>query len=367
MKKKNKILFISPSFYSNYGGAENQVSKIIEAHKKSNYVSLFDIEVKGRNPKKSYSTIKNLIFINAFKKLADNFYLLKITLDILKKKYSIIHSHNFDSPALMLAFLSHFIKIPMLVKLTLYGRDSKIDKITKSKIKSFFFKYLYGNIYFHIVTPELSTDLENLGINREQIILLPNGVKINPNKKKKLNTIEKKKYCFTGRLIQRKCILELAKIFNNAKLINSILSIYGDGPEYIKLDNYIRKNNITNITLKGSYQFSEDKIIDICRNNDLYISYSYSEGMSNSSMEAIANGLLTVLRKISPNEFIMPNNNKFLVGDLSSLDLLLKEIDQMSINQINKFSNEQRIHLSKFDIIKTSNKIFENYLRLMRS
>ena len=61
--------------------------------------------------------------------------------------------------------------------------------------------------------------------------------------------------------------------------------------------------------MKGHYKFSEEKIIEISKSNNIYISYSYSEAM-NSSMEAIANGLLTVLKN-TPNEFITPHNNTF--------------------------------------------------------
>lgn len=364
MQNKIKILYISPSYFTDYGGAENQITKILNFFKDSKYFKTFEIDLKGRK-NKNFKYFPNFLYkLEYIRKRINNFYLIKIFFQILSKKYALVHSHNFNAPAILLGITSQFIGIPMLVKITLHGRGSKINDIIKSKFRSFFFKYFYRNIYFHVAVPELIEDLKSLGIKKNKILHLPNGVKINNFEKAQF---KKKQFCYTGRLISRKCIFELVKIFHKANLSNSILNIYGQGPESSKINEYLKQNSIKNIFMKGHYKFSEEKIIEISKSNNIYISYSYSEAMSNSSMEAIANGLLTVLRKIPPNEFITPHNNNFLVEDDLSLINVIKKIDQMSNDEINESVAIQKNYLKKFDINKTSEVFFETYSKLINA
>lgn len=364
MQNKIKILYISPSYFTDYGGAENQITKILNFFKDSKYFKTFEIDLKGRE-NKNFKYFPNFLYkLEYIRKRINNFYLIKIFFQILSKKYALVHSHNFNAPAILLGITSQFLKTPMLVKITLHGKGSKINDIIKSKIRSFFFKYFYRNIYFHVAVPELVEDLKGLGIKKNKILHLPNGVKTNNFEKAQF---KKKQFCYTGRLIRRKCIYELVKIFHKANLSNSILNIYGEGPESSKIDEYLKHNDIKNIFLKGYYKFSEEKIIEISKSNNVYISYSHSEAMSNSSMEAIANGLLSVLRKIPPNEYITPPNDNFLVDDELSLINVIKKIDQMSNDEINESMEIQKDYLKKFDISETSENFFETYLKLINA
>lgn len=357
--KKNKIIFISPSYYTSYGGAEIQAYKIINQLKSSNFIDKFQIEVVGTDPNH-----KTYLRFNFARKIFNNLYLYKIFKEIIFKRVSILHSHSFNAPAIFLGFFSHFFQIPMIIKITLEGENSKIEKISKNRVRKYLFKYFYSKVFFHVTVPSLIIRLKEIGIKQNNILHLPNGTFINNNSIQKKGKIA---FCYTGRLIKRKQIFDLIQVFHKANLQRSIFNIYGDGPELKKISNYIKDKRINNIFLKGQYDYSENKITEICHENDIYISFSDSEAMSNASMEAASNSLLLVLRDLPSNKYIMPKNTNFLIKDTKSLDFIIRSIDKSDRYKLEQEISKQFEHIKNFDIKITANRIFEKYKELINT
>ena len=350
---------ISPSFQTHYGGAENQLKLLINHHI-NNKNKKFNIEVAviKSNDNLDYKDIELHQGSNKYYPYIFLFQLLKI---ILKKKYHIIHSHTFDSPALLMSILSFIIKKKFIVKVTLDGKYSKIDNIQNSFFYKKFFKLMYKNIYFISLTESIKKKLLNIGIKKEKILSIPNGTYINYNLKYK--EFKLVKYCCTGRLINRKKIFNLVKSFYSLNLDNSILDIYGEGPEKKKIIEFIKKNQIKNIKIRKVFKYED--LGNILSNYNVYISNSASEGMSNSILEAISNNLLVVCRKTEQNIEIIKSNNKFLFENEIQLKNILIMIENLKSNEINEEMKLQNKFVKRnLNISKIYDLIESNYLRL---
>lgn len=102
-------------------------------------------------------------------------------------------------------------------------------------------------------------------------------------------------YIYTGSVSERKRVIDLTASF---KGLSSKLLILGSGPLLSELEE--ATNNNSNIELLGR----RSDVYDYLCNSDVFISISYSEGMPNSVIEAIACGLPCLLSDIPPHREI---------------------------------------------------------------
>jgi glycosyltransferase involved in cell wall biosynthesis len=332
-----KILMVSPSYGISNGGAENQLRILNRYLKKKNYVKIINI------------------FNLKFYPLS---YFKKIFYEYIKIKYNIIHIHTFNSPAWFVALINYFFNFKTIVKITLSGKNSRIENIYKNYFLNFFFKIIFNHkkIYFHAITKIIQNKLIKIGINKKQIFYCPNGVKIT-QKPKKNNKI--KKIIYFGRLIPRKKIFEFTNFYiNNFHLLKKFdFHIYGDGPE---LEKIIKLDNINKIKIFKSQ--SHEQMLKTLRKYDICINPSLNEGMSNSILESMSAGLMVIARKNKENNEIIENNqNGYLFKNDTDLLNIFKNLAQNKkiLNNANKFICQ------KHDIQKIAKKFQNFYYKIL--
>ena len=130
-------------------------------------------------------------------------------------------------------------------------------------------------------------------------------------------------FLYLGRYERRKGIEEINKAIN---LLDKELTSYahfnfiGNIPDDKKLK------------LKHVNYFGEirDKVIlkNLIKQNDVLLCPSYSEGMPNVILEAMANGLTVVATDVGATNVLVNNENGFLLND-SSEQTLIKVIQQI--------------------------------------
>ena len=95
-------------------------------------------------------------------------------------------------------------------------------------------------------------------------------------------------------------------------------TIVGDGPERTDLEEQIRKLGLEDqVTLNGV--ISQENLVAIYQNADLYVLTSLSEGIPVTAMEALASGLPVIAPNITGmSEIVIDGENGFLFpeGDL---------------------------------------------------
>lgn len=157
-----------------------------------------------------------------------------------------------------------------------------------------------------------------------------------------------KKFITVGSLISRKNVKYLIHVFNDFfERSSGNLIILGDGPERDMLEGLVKNNRIT-------FEGNVSNVRQYLNESTFFVSSSKSEGLPNTVLEAMSEGLPCLLSDIPPHLEI-ENETKscvkcFSLSDHSDLLRLLEEpslyndLDKKSIEsmevQKNKFSSE---------------------------
>lgn len=183
-------------------------------------------------------------------------------------------------------------------------------------------------------------------LNSDKIKVIYNGVdftKFTLKNEKNINeNIDKNfKILFIGNLIPQKGIRELLTSIENVLAIheNIELKIIGDGPLLKYIKNRIEEKGLTNhIHLIGKVNHS--LLPDFYNNSDLVVLPSYSEGLPNVLVEAIAcgtkvigsnvGGIPEVIKNKRFGSIVEPQNEKSLIN---AILLMLNKIDYLKFQQ----------------------------------
>jgi len=199
----------------------------------------------------------------------------------------------------LFAFISRKRKISFIVFFR--GWDLEYEKIMrKTTLKFIRFTFFKARAII-VLAKDFENTFRNWGYKNniyKETTVVDDEMLININEK----TIEKKYNAsddqfvvlFISRIIKEKGIFELAKAFQilygKSKKIRLIIA--GDGKDKKTLDYFIKTNNISNVILVGNLKGSDKEKL-FCESK-LYVLPSYTEGMPNSLLEALAFGLPAV-------------------------------------------------------------------------
>ena len=337
-----KILMISPSYGSKVGGAENQLKKL---HKKLDNKNIHIFSKKT-------SSCSDFFYPYNF-----NFKILR---HIVKKNYNIIHIHTFSSPAWIIALLNLFFKKKILIKITLSGNNSRLEKINSNLLFKVIFNFFFNskNIYFVSINANIKKILIKNGIKNKNIFNIPNGVEISSNR-----TVNKKEIdlIYFGRLIKRKNIFNILNIINERKLEKLKFHIYGEGPERKKIKSYIKENNLKNVFLNNFKTHNE--IIKKLKKSKFSINASDAEGMSNSILESLAAAVPVICSNIYENKYLIRNKyNGYIFNNSEKLYKILKY--SIKSKNYKKISSNAYYSIKKYDINRIVNIYKKKYYEL---
>lgn len=118
---------------------------------------------------------------------------------------------------------------------------------------------------------------------------------------------------YVGRVEINKGLNEILQVFSNFTLFDFHLTIVGDGTFMNVLKQQVIEYNLTDkVTYLGYIPFGE-KLLGIYRENDLFILPSYSEGLPQVILEAMASGCLVLSTDVGSIPYVIKDNiNGFL-------------------------------------------------------
>ena len=173
--------------------------------------------------------------------------------------------------------------------------------------------------------------------------------------------IEQDSFVFlaVGSLIPRKDVQTIINAFNNIKHEKKAqLIILGDGYQLKYLQNLVKNNLIL-------FHGNVNNVVEYLQAADVFVSSSFSEGLPNTVLEAMACGLPCLLSDIPPHKEITGETEwKFPCKDYMKLASLMEKIQNIDTTQIGK-QNRQKIE-NNFNAQKMSQHYQNIYCDILR-
>lgn len=221
---------------------------------------------------------------------------------------------------------------------------------------------------------------ENFSINNKNIQIIPCGIDIKktrtlaskplPNKFEKLMRGGYKKIISVGRFEEQKDFTTLLKAFLKVHAVNENTRLYliGDGSQRRLLENYVKKNNLTDSVFFLGWQ---KNVYLFLKNSDIFVLSSHYEGLPYVILEAMSVSLPLVLTDCSFGPYEILSGGKYgklvPVGDVEKLsdaltDLIshpkeLSKYSRMSELRIKSYSEEKMLNTYK-NVLK---RLINNY------
>lgn len=169
--------------------------------------------------------------------------------------------------------------------------------------------------------------IQSIGVNKSNIIELPSGVESSIVAHTITPTLSPVKFLFLGRYERRKGIEELNKAISHIQNKNFEFHFVGPIPSEKKL-------NLQNVKYHGEIrdkQLLNQKI----KNCDVLVCPSWSEGMPNVILEAMANGLAVIATDVGATNVLISDKTGWLIENCTK-----QNITNILLEVINTNSNE---------------------------
>lgn len=361
----------------NVGGIANQVLLLLHSYEKNE-----DINVSLITKYSEYRPASDKIKIYQIHKF-NNFILNEIHFNIKsfmtllkihkREPIHILNIHHFTIFKIVPIIIRLFFKIPILMKMPTdfpnYIRNIAAQKSHNFFLKiysyswlKFFKKFILKKIdYIRAINDQILNNLIDMNYPRDRILKLPNGISLekdNSIKKTQRNHIN---YGFVGRLTGVKNLRFLIRNFKKYFTLYPFdkLHIYGEGPEAKWISQFINIHNLNeNIILWG---FQRDKS-QIFSNIDVLINASFTEGISNSILEAFSTKTFVIASNVSGNKELIKDKITGLIFNPYSGEDLLKQLLTYKGNKIpleTVIENARNEILNIYDIDLITKKIYQ--------
>jgi len=357
------------------GGIANQILLLLNSYEK---ISSIKISLITRFSE--YKPRTKRIKIYQFHKF-NNFYIdelyfnFKSFMKILKihKKEPIdaVNIHHFTVFHITPIFIRLLYKIPLLMKMPTdflnYIRNISMQKSHAIFLKiysyswlKFFIKFLLKKIdYIRAINTNIINNLIKLKYPTKRILTFPNGISIEKYKLIKKPVRNHTNFGYVGRLTKIKNLDFALEVFKKYFEIypNDRFFIYGDGPELNRILDFIDESNLKKYIVYGGFVKEKNLIYS---NIDVLINSSFTEGISNSILEAFSTDTLVIASEVSGNRDLIKNNITGLLFNPYNPEDFLKQLitykkNRNSLQHV--IDNARNEIIKKYDIDVITKKI----------
>ncbi len=300
-------------------------------------------------------------------------FVFAATLFLLRRRIDVLHAHGLLSPATIAVWLKKLTKTPVVAKVLRGGDLGDLDRISKKPFASIRKKWILPNIdRFVVVSQEIDSELERIGVPLEQRIRLPNGVDTDrfaplaaQNKatlRAELGLPDAPVAVFSGRLSPEKNIDALIGVWKSLSEISpeSVLLILGTGEQ----EETLRSIADRRVVFVGQVT----DVVPFLQASDLFVLPSETEGLSNAMLEAMAVGLPVVVTAVGgAPDVIQHGVDGFLIPPRSPADmreaLRVLMLDRNLRSQVGAAARRKMVE--KYALPVVAEKLWASYLDLV--
>lgn len=344
--KAIRVLMVVRLFIPWVGGMEQQ------AHKLALALKARDIDVKivtgwwFRQTRRKESIDGIPVFrnftswecfgIKGLRKIGGYLYIVSLMVHLWRRRceYDLIHVHGLSYHTFTAVLMGRWLGRPVVVKLANSGPASDIAKMRSGQHLALS-RYLLPTALradrFVALNGLIVRELVEAGVPAAQIEEIPNGVPtagIAPKSNYSLH--RPARLLFVGRLHPQKGLDVLLKALRRLQDEGTEvgLTLVGDGPQKSQLEDLARA-----LGIRPHVKFAGESghVPDYLRDADVFVLPSRAEGVSNSLLEAMAQGLPVVVSGIPGNAEVVDDEKTGIVfhpDDVSSLAARLQSLLQ---------------------------------------
>ena len=356
-----KILCVIYNYYPLIGGAEKQAFIINKKYLQNNIrVDILTVRNQFSDNYKEILDNQNIyrlgIPIKGIKTITAVIHSLLFYL--IKKKYVLIHLHQATIFTILVGNLFKKKSNNLICKIG--NSDTKFDlNFENIKLRKTLLNYLIRQIdYFIAINQLIKNQLMAFGIKKNKILSIPNTVESQIQIKNKFK-FDKNSIIFLtiSRLVPQKNIIFILKLAKNFEKHKFFIKGYGEQKD--QLQSYITSNKLKNVFI-----LDKNKKINY-EEYDFYLSTSFVEGMSNSILEALSNGLPLFINNIPGNRIFKELNFKNQIGYFLNFEEFIPKINSLRNLEIEEY---MKMRTNCFELIKKNFDIdilIKNYLNLI--
>lgn len=319
------------------------------------WISLHDLNINFNLDAISFYNLSSKIPINLII-LSSTIKIKTILMDI---KPDIIHIHS----AGIYGFIGYLLNFTPCV-LTAWGSDVLVNK------NKFFKRFILKKILLKasLITTDaehMKKEIVNFGVDEKKVKKIMFGIDINFFKPLSNKKIIRKKLGLNSDEVVITSFRNFYKVYDIITFIRAAhqlskqnnklrFLLIGSGPEESSLKKLVKALNLDKQTyFTGS--LPQEKVLEYLRASDIYVSTSLSDaGISSSTAEAMACGLVPIITEIGENNLWVRNSFNGFLFPPGSIKELTEHITKLIYNKDDriKFSKNTR------DIIEKKNNYY---------
>ena len=343
------ILIVTPYFYEPPGGKYGVMRLSMEFSKRNHKVYVISTRVRNSKAYEEFNGVKvyrkKPVFYIPSLPYAMQYLVPTIIKFIKKYEIEVLHTQTIHyTSSLSVAIASKMLNFPFILSVlgsTLTFCRSFIDLIF-NLYESTISKCVVNRAKMIIsISEHLIPRLYNLGVSPNKIRVIPHGINASEYKPKKrghhfrnLLGIKPTELVigYVGRLVPLKGVSFLIDAFKivSGKNSNAKLLIVGDGPQRKQLE-YLSGNMKSEKKIIFTGFVPKERMPEIYNTLDIFVLPSFTEGLSNTLLEAMASGKPIITTPVGGNtELIENGKNGYLVHTRSVKELAERILDLLN-------------------------------------
>jgi glycosyltransferase involved in cell wall biosynthesis len=278
-------------------------------------------------------------------------------------RIDVLHCHQIRIHSFVACLANRLFGIPVIQKSATGGDGADIKAIGSHKYfgaagRRFIIRY---STTFIATTESISADLLRWGVPEAKIRVIPNGLVLPAPSETATPEVRVGSFIYAGRIAGDKNVLLLADAAAQAFAgCSAHLEIYGDGPEAGLLKERLDRVPSPNVAYFG---FRQD-IGAVFPGTGYLVLPSNAEGLSNAMLEAMVNGVVPVVTRVSGCvDHVVEGETGYFIDTLS-LDYLTQKLEFIAHRSVDIWQNMSKAcsayARSRFDI----NNVAKDYVAL---